>query len=301
MSQDPTSPGGGQSKPAASLARALASLRYELIPIRGVEGQVEHLPAGATVTVMCSPTKGPEPTIALAERLAARDLRVVPHLSARTISSRDELAQIVERLVRAGIRDVFVIGGDAPEPWGPYPSAWHLLEALCELGHDFESVGIAAYPEPHPLIDDETLKSALRAKQPFATYMVTQMCFDADVVTAALHRMRERGIHLPVRIGIAAPVDTKTLLKICMKIGVRDSGRFLAKHTSQVGRLLRHYRPDDFLNAAEPHFGCETCRIEGLHAYVFNQIEPAEAWRRELMDSFEVGEGASTPSGPPPL
>ena len=36
-----------------------------------------------TVTVTASPVKGLEPTVDLAERLAARGYRVVPHLAAR--------------------------------------------------------------------------------------------------------------------------------------------------------------------------------------------------------------------------
>ena len=41
-----------------------------------------------TVAVTASPVKGLEPTVELAEKLAARGYRVVPHLAARSVAER---------------------------------------------------------------------------------------------------------------------------------------------------------------------------------------------------------------------
>lgn len=90
--------------------------RYEVLPLPGVLDAVEDLPAGAVVTVTSSPRRGVEATIELAEDLAARGFRAVPHLAARQITDDGELANFIARLDVAGVRDVFVVGGDATEP-----------------------------------------------------------------------------------------------------------------------------------------------------------------------------------------
>ena len=59
------------------LEALLRSPRFEVIPAKGTEqAVVQWVPAGMTVTVTASPVKGLEPTIELAERLAARGYRV---------------------------------------------------------------------------------------------------------------------------------------------------------------------------------------------------------------------------------
>ena len=73
----------------APLRGLLSRPRYEVIPAKAAEQAVlDHVPAGMTVTVTASPVKGLEPTVELAERLAARGYRVVPHLAARSVESQ---------------------------------------------------------------------------------------------------------------------------------------------------------------------------------------------------------------------
>lgn len=71
------------------LAGLLRQPRYEVIPTKGVEEQIlGSVPFEVTITVTASPAKGLEPTFGLAERLAARGYRVVPHVSA-AVGERD--------------------------------------------------------------------------------------------------------------------------------------------------------------------------------------------------------------------
>ncbi len=136
-----------------SLAALLATPRYEVFPSRGTEQAVaDVVPASMTVTVTASPVKGLDATIELTERLAARGYRTVPHLAARSVASEAHLAEIIGRLTACGVDDVFVPGGDAPHPAGPYHGALPLLERLTELGRPFRRVGITGYPESHPKI-----------------------------------------------------------------------------------------------------------------------------------------------------
>ena len=127
----------------SGLDALLRSPRFEVIPAKGTEQAVtEWVPAGMTVTVTASPVKGLEPTIELAEKLAVRGYRVVPHLAARSVTSEAHLAEIVGRLKACGVDDVFVPGGDASHPAGPFEGALPLLERLAEMGGPFGRIGI---------------------------------------------------------------------------------------------------------------------------------------------------------------
>ena len=131
---------------ARTMVRLLEQARYEVLPTPTTEDKVlEHLPRDRTVTVTASPSKGLEATLDLAERLTGHGFLAVPHLAARMISGRSELAEIADRLTGKGITRIFVPGGDS-EPVGDYPDALALLEDLAALGHPFGQVGITGYP-----------------------------------------------------------------------------------------------------------------------------------------------------------
>ena len=86
------------SSPTSRATELLQRPRYEVIPLDGVEEQVlAHVPREVTVTVTVSPTKGLEPTLALAGALAGHGYSVVPHLSARLVSGAGEVEEIAER------------------------------------------------------------------------------------------------------------------------------------------------------------------------------------------------------------
>ncbi len=117
-----------------SLDALLSRPRYEVFPAKGTEQAVlDWVPAGMTVTVTASPVKGLDATIEVTERLAARGYRVVPHLAARSVASEAHLTDIVARLKAVGCDEVFVPGGDASHPAGPFDGALPLLERLAEM------------------------------------------------------------------------------------------------------------------------------------------------------------------------
>src|SRR3712207_7904845 len=65
---------------------------------------------------------------------------------------------------------------------------------MAEIGHTLEEVGISGYPESHPLISDETTIQAMYDKAPYATYIVSQICFDPAVTARWIRRVRNRGV-----------------------------------------------------------------------------------------------------------
>ncbi|GAC1326709.1 MAG: methylenetetrahydrofolate reductase [Chloroflexota bacterium] len=263
----------------------MAHARFEVVPVRGVDEQARLLPAGATVTVTCSPTRGVENTLQVAGRLAGQGLRVVPHIAARLVTDTAHLQDLLQQVADLAIRDVFVIAGDANEPIGQFSNSLDLLRAMNDTGHNLDEVGVAAYPEGHPLIDHGALSQALIEKQSLATYMVTQICFDPQKILLWLDVARDQGVTLPVYIGIPGLVDARRLLQISVRIGVGDSMRFLAKHTNVVAGLLGRggYHPNRLVEGIAPYLDGERHNIRGLHINTFNQVQGTVQWQQELM------------------
>ena len=273
----------------ATMATLLRHARYEVLPTASTEDKVlAALPTDRTITVTASPGKGLEVTFALAESLAHSGYQVVPHLAARMISGRSELAEICDRLVSHGISSVFVPGGDA-DPAGDYKDALSLLEDLTFLGSPFAQVGITGYPESHPTIHDDLTIQAMWDKRRHATQVVSNLSFDPGAITSWLGRMRARGITLPLLLGIPGPIERTKLLAMATKIGVGESTRFLAKHKGTFARLAAPggFTGESFLEKCAPALAPPEALVEGLHVFTFNQIAETEQWRTQLLERLD--------------
>jgi methylenetetrahydrofolate reductase (NADPH) len=200
------------------------------------------------------------------------------------VNGRTELEEIVARLRALGTTSVFVPGGDA-DPGTGYPDALALLEDLAELGRPFRHVGVAGYPESHPTIHDDVTIQARWDKRRYATHVVSNLTFDPKVMRDWLHRLRLRGITMPLVLGVPGPVDRAKLLGMATKIGVGDSTKFLVKHKGLMARLTAPggFTGERFLVKCAPTFGDPEALVEGLHIYTFNQVVETEAWRQDLM------------------
>jgi methylenetetrahydrofolate reductase (NADH) len=272
------------------LAEFLRHPGYEVIPLEGTEESVvEHVPKDIRLTVTASPSKGTLATVELAERLAWQGFGVAPHLSARLIKDRAELGEILQRLREAGIRDAFVVAGDVDEPAGEFEGAAGLLRAISEIGHDLDEVGITGYPESHPKISDEMTIQAMYEKAPYATYIISQICFDPGVTTDWARKVWLRGVKLPIRVGMPGSVNRQKLMRISASIGLGASARFLKRQGNWLLKLLLPggYSPDRLIQGLEPGFADPDSNIRGLHIYTFNEVEKTEAWRREMLGRLE--------------
>jgi methylenetetrahydrofolate reductase (NADPH) len=268
------------------LASLLAHPRYEVLPAAGTEDAVlEWVPRDVIVTVTASPAKGLDPTLELAGRLAAHGFRAVPHLSARLVKDQVHLADIVDRLRAGGITDVFVPAGDAVRAAGDFDSALSLLQRLDQLGRPFPNVGITGYPQSHPVIGDDVTIQAMWDKRRYATYLVSNLCFDPRTLRQWVKRIRARGVTLPLFVGLAGPIDRTRLLKMAAKAGVAESSRFLARHGEWFVRMGTPgaYSPERLLGDIGLTLTASDSGIHGLHIFTFNQVQQTEHWRQELL------------------
>jgi methylenetetrahydrofolate reductase (NADPH) len=270
------------------LAHTVREAYMEVFPTDTIEAKLDVLEPGSYVAVTCSPTKGVDVTLDMSERLAQRGFKVVPHVAAKMVRDRAHLREIVAHLNDLPIISIFVPGGDADAPLGIYDTALSLLRDIAELDHKFTEIGVAAHPEGHPAASDDELLDALLMKQEFANYLVTQMCFDAEILGSWLRTIRENGVHLPGWIGLPGVADRGSLIKTSLRIGVGDSLRYLKRNPKVAARLLlsNEYRPDDLLADLAPYLADPACKIAGHHIYCFNQVEKTEQWRHSFLEGL---------------
>ncbi len=283
-------PGAGLKQIVPLLHKA----RYEVLPTQSAEDAVlESVPRDVVVTITASPSRGLEPTLALAERLAAEGYQVVPHLSARLVRDSAHLGEVVARMTAIGVDDVFVPAGDADPPAGEFSSALDVLEYLVELGSPFKHVGITGYPETHPKIEDDITVQSMWDKRRHATYIVSNLCFDPGVLRQWIVRIRRRGVKLPLLVGLAGPVERTKLVQMATKIGVADSARFVAGHSSAFVRLSTPgaYQPERLLDRVGSTLAAPESLVDGLHVFTFNQVRQAEQWRQELLADLSARSG----------
>jgi methylenetetrahydrofolate reductase (NADPH) len=261
---------------------AYCACRYEVLPFRSSAEQAAEIAPPLRLTVTASAKHGIDRSVDHALALRALGHHVTLHLAARMVESRRHLETILTRAAEAGIDDLFVIGGDVPEPRGPYGSAAELLEETSDHPLRPAAIGVAAYPEGHPLIDDRRLEAALEQKAQLATYMVTQICFDPDLLLAWLTRLRANGIALPLYVGATGQVDQRRLLEVSLRIGVGPSLRFLRKQRG-FGQLLRGSRDatERFCEAIDAERADPGLGIAGFHFFTFNELVATWRWQQE--------------------
>ena len=137
----------------------------------------------------------------------------------------------------------------------------------------------------------------LRKKQEFANYLVTQMCFDTEVLGGWLREIRDLGITLPAWIGLPGVSDRSTLVMTSLRIGVGDSLRLLKNRSNIAVHLLKSktYRPDELLVNLAPYVADPFYNIAGHHIYCFNQVDRTEEWRHEFLDALQSEDANSLP------
>ena len=261
----------------------------EIFPTDTIESRLDTLEPNSYVAVTCSPSKGVDVTLDMSERLALRGFKVVPHVAAKMVRDKQHLREIIAHLNDLPIISIFVPGGDADSPLGEYDTAYSLLRDIAEFEHKFTEIGVAAHPEGHPAVDSAALTSELLRKQELANYLVTQMCFDAEVLASWLRSIREQGVTLPAWLGVPGVADRRSLLKTSMRIGVGDSLRYLKRNPRVAAKLMlsNEYRPDDLLFDLAPYLADPVYDISGHHVYCFNQVEKTEQWRHKFLERQE--------------
>jgi methylenetetrahydrofolate reductase (NADPH) len=254
--------------------------RFEVLPFEDIAAEAARLPRAVRVTVTCSPKHGPDRGVETAARLRQLGHSVTVHVAARMVRDREHLDQLLAGMADAGVEDLFLIAGDVEEPVGEYSSAMELLALVADHPERPELIGVAGYPEGHPLISDDELERALRAKSRLADYVVTQMCFDAGTLRRWIEREREQGIELPVVIGMPGKVTRRKLLRMATRIGVGPSLDFLRKQKGLRALLSRRSTADRLFDDVVPLLDDPLLAVAGFQYFTFNELLQTWEWHQ---------------------
>jgi methylenetetrahydrofolate reductase (NADPH) len=217
----------------------------------------------------------------MAARLCQLGHSPTVHVAARMVRDRDHLDRLLAGMSDAGIEDLFLIAGDVEQPVGEYSSAVEVLPLVAEHPERPELIGVAGYPEGHPLISDDELEQALRAKSRLADYVVTQMCFDAETLRAWIERERGQGMDLPVVIGMPGKVTRRKLLRMSARIGVGPSLDFLRKQKGLRALLSRRSTADRLFDGVAPLLDDPLLAVAGFQYFTFNELCQTWQWHQK--------------------
>jgi methylenetetrahydrofolate reductase (NADPH) len=230
-------------------------------------GLPELLPPGTPVYLSAVPTVDSRELVTAAASLRKAGLEPVAHVAARRLESADHLQELLKGLrAEADMRRLLVIGGDV-DASGPFPDALAVIQKGCLREAGIEEIGIAGYPEGHARIPPNRLEAALDQKIAAAraaglrVHIVSQFSFSPDAVVGWVKRLRQCGIAVPVKVGMAGPTSLTALLRYAKRCGVNASLRGLMSGAGSG--LLGNVGPDRIIDAlaaasdlgeAAPHY-----------------------------------------------
>jgi methylenetetrahydrofolate reductase (NADPH) len=125
----------------------------------------------------------------------------------------EEIAEILDGYVAAGVENILALGGDPPkDPADARPSDYeHALDLVRDVAaHGSFSIGVAAHPELHPRSpsrDDD--RRHLAAKLAEADFAITQFFFEPEHYWRLVDELDALGCRKPVLPGIM-PVTNRS-------------------------------------------------------------------------------------------
>jgi methylenetetrahydrofolate reductase (NADPH) len=265
------------------------SLEMNAKDIEGLESARHLIPAKTAISITFLANENKKSRIEAASTVKRLGFIAVPHISARQLSSLDELKDFLARLSeQAGIERVFVIAGDAKQPLGPFEDALAVIRSGVLQDYGVQRVGISGYPEGHPEIPENKLWQALQDKKETLDElgldcdMLTQFSFDSDAILRWLARLRQAGVAAPVRIGLPGPANVGTLLRYAARCGVGASTKVISKYGLSITKLFNTAGPDKLIEALALDFDLRIHGTIHAHLYPFGGFLKTAGWAHEF-------------------
>lgn len=209
----------------------------------------------------------------------------IVHLSARRLGSKEILDDYLARITgEAGVKRVFLIAGDPPEPEGPFEDSLQVIESGLLEKHGIAIAGVGGHPEGHPNVSRDDLwvwmerKLAALRERGIVPLVVTQFAFDDDAIVAWVKDMRLRGIDVPVRLGVPGPAGIKRLLGFAKRCGVGASASVMMKYGVSITNLIGSAGPDKLVGSLDKKLSDEEHGRVRLHFYPFGALTASAEW-----------------------
>jgi len=206
-------------------------------------------------------------------------LNVAAHLTCVGASKADVDA-VARAYHEAGITSIVALRGDPPDGAGaqyaPHPDGYayasDLIAGLKRIA-DFD-ISAAGYPELHPESPDwaaeiENLKRKVDAG---ASRIITQFCFNPEILIAYIERVRAAGINLPIIPGIMLQPNFAGLKRMAAMCKTQ-----IPENMHAIFEGLEDDEPTRRLLAASIAANyCTRLQQEGLRAFHFYTLNRAD-------------------------
>jgi len=279
-------------KVSANLRDFLIDFSIEVIPSTAskIESFKDILPINTRIYIAHVEGVPIGDMIQTAKRLKIEGFAVMPHFTARTIKNKSTLEDWIKKYQgEADIEQALLLAGGVTNPYGEFENSMQLVETELFDKYNFKNLHFAGHPEGNKDIDHDgsnrNLNEALLWKQKFnertdiALALTTQFCFEANPVIEWANSLIEKGINIPIHIGVAGPAKLQTLIKYSIACGIGPSLNVLQKRAKDVKKLLLPFQPNDFLEtlarhrAENPNFN-----ISNIHFFTLGGIKATTAW-----------------------
>ena len=267
------------------------------IEITGADKAVQEacdsgLAPGTEVFVAFVPGESVTRVVDAARRASRAGLKPVPHGVARSFADRRALDRFLGLLAEAGASRALVLSGDRPAPDGPFDSALKALQTGLFKTHGYERLYFGVHPEGHPVVDATVMRQAMIDKLAHARSeeiegaLVSQFTLDAAPLLHCLRDLPQEARTAPFRLGVAGPVNSKTLLKYALYCGVGVSLKALGARGATMSQLVLQESPQALLDdLAFDLRGPDRplANIEGVHFFTFGGVARTASWTRDLI------------------
>jgi|TARA_B110000483_G_scaffold142038_1_gene169776 methylenetetrahydrofolate reductase (NADPH) len=273
----------------------ISGYSIEVIPRSAakIESFADILPKNTRVYIAHIETEDIAAMVATAKRLNDEGFTVMPHIPARIIKNQAMLNDWISMYQNeAGVDEALLLAGSSKKPAGDFDSSIQLIESGLFDKAGFKRLHIAGHPEGSMDIDPsggtKNVSEALSWKQEFSKRtdasmaIATQFCFDAEVVKKWTDDIKEKGIDIPIHIGIAGPAKLQTLLKFSIECGIGASMKVLTKRAKDLTKLLLPYKPTQILNELAEYKSIDPkLNIEQVHFFPIGGIKQTVDWLKD--------------------
>lgn len=250
-----------------------------------LDGLAKILPAGALLFLTAIPGRPTAELEASARSARQHGLRPIPHLSARHFASYADIdAHLANLCIGDGSDQIMLIGGDRASPAGEVPDALSVIESGLFEKHKVARVYLPGFPDGHPFVDEDQVETSLVTKlaalqqRGIESEIVSQFSFEVRPVLAWLGRLRRRGVHTPVRVGLAGPTSLLRWLGYARRCGVKASAEALAVRSGLVRHAFKPMTPDVIIRTLAQATARGEIENVRAHLFSFAGIEETALW-----------------------
>jgi len=277
------------------LKNFLNNFSIEVTPraVAKIENLHELIPSGTLVYIAHIEGTPIEDMVKTAKKINEQGYATMPHFPARIIKDKKTLKDWISKYQNeANVKGALLLGGGVNKPYGEYDSSIQLIESeLFDLA-GFEKLYIAGHPEGNKDIDPDgstkNIDQALLWKNEYKNRtdadmaITTQFCFDSKTVINWANDIKNKGVDIPIHIGIAGPAKLQTLLRYSIECGVGASIKILQKRALDLTKLLLPYKPTKILDELAIYkFNNPDFNIEKVHFFPLGGVKQVSKFVQE--------------------